>query len=67
MIEMGNSASSAVRITDLDKFTLALVEICNVGLILGSSQFPILPQLPQKMTLASQVVKIDSKIFILLR
>jgi hypothetical protein len=33
----------------------------NGGSILSSSQFSILPQLAQKMTLASKVVKIDSK------
>ena len=34
------------------------------GPVLGSSQFLLLPQLPQKMMLASKVVKIDSKIII---
>jgi hypothetical protein len=38
----------------------------NGGLILRSSQFLILPQLPQKMMLASKGVKVDSKIIILL-
>jgi hypothetical protein len=38
----------------------------NGGLILSLSQFLILPQLPQKIKLASKVVKIDSKIIILL-
>jgi hypothetical protein len=33
----------------------------NGGSILSSSQFLLLPQLPQKMKLASKVVKIDSK------
>jgi hypothetical protein len=32
------------------------------GLILSLSQFLLLPQLPQKMKLASKVVEIDSKI-----
>ncbi len=36
----------------------------NGGWILSSSQFLILPQLPQKMKLASKVVKVDSKIII---
>jgi hypothetical protein len=36
----------------------------NGGLILSSSQFLILPQLPQKMKLALKVVKVDSKIII---
>ncbi len=36
----------------------------NGGLILSSSQFLILPQLPQKMKLTSKVVKVDSKIII---
>jgi hypothetical protein len=38
----------------------------NGGSILSSSQFLILHQLPQKIKLASKVVKIDSKIIILL-
>ncbi len=38
----------------------------NGGSILSSSQFLILPQLPQRMKLASKVVKVDSKIIILL-
>jgi hypothetical protein len=33
----------------------------NGGLILSSSQFLLLPQLPQKMKLASKVVKMHSK------
>jgi hypothetical protein len=37
----------------------------NGGSILSSSQFLILPQLPQKIKLASKVVKVDSKIIIL--
>jgi hypothetical protein len=38
----------------------------NGGAILSSSQFLVLPQLPQKIKLASKVVKINSKIIILL-
>jgi hypothetical protein len=38
----------------------------NGGSILSSNQFLILPQLPQKIKLASKVVKVDSKIIILL-
>jgi hypothetical protein len=38
----------------------------NGGSILSSSQFLILPQLPQKIKLASKVVKVNSKIIILL-
>jgi hypothetical protein len=34
------------------------------GLILSSSQFLKLPQLPKKMKLASKVVKVDSNIII---
>jgi hypothetical protein len=41
-------------------------KFANGGSILTSSQFLILPQLPQKMTLASKVVKIDPKIIVLL-
>jgi hypothetical protein len=37
-------------------------KFANGGSILSSSQFSILPQLPQKMKLASKVVKIDPKI-----
>ncbi len=36
------------------------------GSILSSSQFLILPQLPQKIKLASKVVKVDSKTIICL-
>ncbi len=36
----------------------------NGGSILSSNQFLILPQLPQKIKLASKVVKVDSKIVI---
>ncbi len=38
----------------------------NGGSILSSNQFSILPQPPQKMKLASKVVKIDPKIIVLL-
>jgi hypothetical protein len=38
----------------------------NGGSILSSSQFLIRSQLPQKMKLASKVVKVDTKIIILL-
>ena len=50
-----------VRITDEDK--LNLVKFGIGGLVLGSSQFLLLPQLPQKRTLSS-VVKNDSEITI---
>ncbi len=36
----------------------------NGGSILSSSQFFIMPQLPQKIKLALKVVKVDSKIII---
>ena len=39
-------------------------KIAYGGLVLGSSQFLILTQLPSKMRLASKLVKIDSKIII---
>ncbi len=42
------------------------VKSANGGSILSSSQFLILSQLPQKVKLASKVVKVDSKIIILL-
>ena len=57
-------SSYTVRFKDLDK--LNLVKICNGGKVLGSSQFLILPQLPQKTMLASKEVKNNSKIVILL-
>jgi hypothetical protein len=41
-------------------------KFANGGSILNSSQFSILPQLAQKMKLASKVVKMDLKIIILL-
>ena len=41
-------------------------KIANGGLVLGSSRFLLLPQPPQKMMLASNVVKIVSRIIILL-
>ena len=50
-------------IKNLDK--LNLLKLANGGLVLGSSQFLLLPQLPLKMILASKVVKSDSKIIIL--
>jgi len=37
------------------------------GLVLGSSQFSRLPQLPPKILLDSKVVKIDPKIIISVR
>jgi len=37
------------------------------GLVLGSSQFSILPQLPLKIVLDSKMAKIDPKVIISLR
>ena len=54
-----------MRITDFDEPNL--VKTHKIGLILGSSQFALMPQLPQKMALGSKVVKGDSKIIISLR
>ena len=51
-------------VMDLDK--LNLVYLGYGGSVLGLSQFLILPQLPQKMTLTIKVVKSDSKIVSLL-
>ena len=45
-----------VLIADLDKINL--VKIRNGGLVMGSSQFPLLPY---KMTLTSKVVKYRPK------
>ena len=47
---------STVCIRDLDK--LKLVKLGYGGLVLGSSQFLILPHLPQKIMPASKVVKV---------
>ena len=54
-----NALSSTVRITYL--YTHNSVRIYNGGLVFGSSRFPLLPKLPQKMMLASKVVKIELK------
>jgi hypothetical protein len=37
-------------------------KVTNSGLILGLSQFLLLPQLPQKMEIASKMFKSDPKI-----
>jgi len=42
-------------------------KICNGGSALGSSQFLLLPQLLQKTALGLKVVKIETKIVILIR
>ncbi len=39
-------------------------KFANGGSILSSSQFSILPQLTQKIKLASKVVKVDPKIIV---
>ena len=57
MIKKYYNAYQGFDILNLDKLAYG-------GLILGSSQFSILPKLPQKMVLDSKVVKIDSKIII---
>jgi hypothetical protein len=50
---------------DLGKFQIfRQAEFAYGGSILSSSQFLILPQLPQKIQSASKVVKIDWKIII---
>ena len=54
-----SSYASTVCITHLNK--LNLVKLCYGGLVLGSRQLLILPQLAQIMILASKVVKNDSK------
>jgi len=41
---------------------LGQAKFSDGGSVLGSSQFSILPQLPQKMMLGLKGVKIDSKI-----
>ena len=49
-------------VTELDKFNL--VKIGYGGLVLGISQFMILPQLPQKMMLTTKVTQKKSPCFI---
>ena len=49
-------------ITDLEK--LNLVKLGNGGLVLGLSQILLLPKLPQKMRLDSNVVESDTKIIV---
>ena len=61
---IGTKFFSTVCITDLNK--LNLVKFAYGGLVSGSSKFLPLPQLPQKMMIASKVVKNDPKIMILL-
>ena len=56
------SSVATERIKDLDK--LNMVKTCNGGKVLASSQFLLLPQLPQITLLDSKVVKNDSKIVI---
>jgi hypothetical protein len=51
-----------VKHTGFQEFEQA--KIANGGLILSTSHFSLLPQLPQKTELASKVVKIYSKIII---
>ena len=55
----GIRTHSTVRFKDLDKHSL--VKLAYGGLVLGSKRFSQLPHMPHKMTLASKVVKIDSK------
>jgi hypothetical protein len=49
---------------DLDQ--LNFVKFCNKGLLLGSSQFTLLFQQPQKIMIAAKLVKNDPKLIILL-
>ena len=49
-------------VRDLDN--LNLVKLRCGGLVLGSNQFLILPQVPQKRSLALKVVESDSKILL---
>ena len=51
-----------LRIKDL--YNLNLEKLAYGDLVLGSNQFLLLPQQPQKMILASKVVRGDSKIII---
>ena len=56
------SSDYAVRIRDLTKLNLV-----KVVLVLGSSQFLLLPQLTRKILITLKVVKNGSKVIILLR
>jgi hypothetical protein len=60
---------SALKLALLESALLAqekYVGIVGVGIagILSSSQFLLLPQLPQKVEFTSKVVKVDSKIIV---
>ena len=59
-----NDCLSNYRVQNVAIADLENVKIDYGGLVLGSSQFLLLPQLLQKMMLASKMVKIDSKIII---
>ena len=54
--------STKESVRDLDK--LNFVKLGFGGMVLGSSQFLLLPQLPQLMMLDSKVVESNSKIII---
>ncbi len=56
------SSTTFLRYSVFHRFREA--KFANGGSILSSSQFLMLPQLPQKMKLVSKVVKIDPKIII---
>jgi len=59
-VKLGKVLSDTERFTDLGNQS----KFPDDGLVLGSSQFSILPQLPPKILLNSEVVKIDPKIII---
>jgi hypothetical protein len=62
--------TEVIRYSDFHEFTYSVFQgfrqakSANGGSILSSSQFLILPQLPQRMDLTSKVIKVDSKIIV---
>ena len=64
-LKTSSRTSTTVCITDLDK--LILVKLAYDGKVLSSAWCSLLPQLPQKTTLASKEVKINTKIIISVR
>jgi hypothetical protein len=69
-LSMWPAETKELSTPDLSRYSVfqgfSKAKSANGGSILSSSQFLILPQLPQKIKLASKVVKVDSKIIIFL-
>jgi hypothetical protein len=69
-VEVIHSVSDSQVVLVYSNINTAFHQFCqakfaDVGSVLSSSQFLLLPHLPQKIELASKVVKMNSKIIIL--